>query len=772
MKTILFTQCLQNDFVKPVGKYDHLPNLLHIGYEESTRLMGLIPEEGPISVFMNWASLQVKRNFKIVHIRDWHDPSDENQKKHLQQFGDHCIIDTPGADFIFKLKKSHIIINSVGLNDFIDTPLVEFLNAHKGEKVRIGIIGVWTEAKVFFLAYDILTRYPSFEVAVCSALTASSSIYNHYFSLDQLKKILNVHVYNSIGEFTNYLSWNKQGLELSLKDNNGFPDIIMEKGIQLSEIDYKLMKYVFRGSRSVSLKILDGGFSGNLVFGSESIDLNGHSEAPNVIKIGNQESVGKERMSFEKIEPVLGNNAPRITDFADNKGRGIIKYRYASMGKEASFSFQRKFTEGTSLTKIEQYLDAIFKDELGKFYVASTYEKINLFEYYGFNTTNIEGVKKNIENVYQKSADAYELEFENGIKFPNPYFFYKKTLPHIKNKLNNYSFISFVHGDLNGANILIDQQENVWIIDFFHSHRGHVLKDVVKLENDLLYIYTKIKNQNEFLEALKISEILFATKDLAKPLPPVEETDIKMPAFKRTYKTLRILRSFYPDLIKFDRNPTQLFIAQLRYSMHTLSFEESDEWQKKWALYNSGIFSQIIFMRIKESGPLRINFIPKDAMNQHLLGLTILPGRKDFSRDLLEDIKELKKENIDVVIPLITHDEMDDYDVPNLIKLYRKNKIEVRELPILDQKVPSIKQVKELMQYMDTKFAEGKNILIHCVGGLGRSGLIAACYLKHLGYTSEEAIHLVRRVRTSRAIETREQEKFVHAFPQRKTKAY
>ena len=54
-KAILFTQCLQNDYVKPIGKYDPLPNLVHVGYEESVRLMGLIPSEGPVANTMKWA---------------------------------------------------------------------------------------------------------------------------------------------------------------------------------------------------------------------------------------------------------------------------------------------------------------------------------------------------------------------------------------------------------------------------------------------------------------------------------------------------------------------------------------------------------------------------------------------------------------------------------------------------------------------------------------------------------------------------------------------
>src|SRR5262249_33763921 len=41
--SLLFTQCLQNDFVKPVGRYDVVPNRLHVGFAEALRLMGEIP---------------------------------------------------------------------------------------------------------------------------------------------------------------------------------------------------------------------------------------------------------------------------------------------------------------------------------------------------------------------------------------------------------------------------------------------------------------------------------------------------------------------------------------------------------------------------------------------------------------------------------------------------------------------------------------------------------------------------------------------------------
>ena len=49
---VLITQCLQNDFVKPLAPYTPLPNLLHVGHEEARRLMG----DDPAEVFQDGAT--------------------------------------------------------------------------------------------------------------------------------------------------------------------------------------------------------------------------------------------------------------------------------------------------------------------------------------------------------------------------------------------------------------------------------------------------------------------------------------------------------------------------------------------------------------------------------------------------------------------------------------------------------------------------------------------------------------------------------------------
>jgi Ser/Thr protein kinase RdoA (MazF antagonist) len=79
--------------------------------------------------------------------------------------------------------------------------------------------------------------------------------------------------------------------------------------------------------------------------------------------------------------------------------------------------------------------------------------------------------------------------------------------------------VAYVHGDLNAANILVDAHHNVWVIDFFHAGPGHVLKDLAKFENDLLYLLTPIEDASQLLEALAITRALRSVTDLRADLP-------------------------------------------------------------------------------------------------------------------------------------------------------------------------------------------------------------------------------------------------------------
>jgi protein-tyrosine phosphatase len=90
--------------------------------------------------------------------------------------------------------------------------------------------------------------------------------------------------------------------------------------------------------------------------------------------------------------------------------------------------------------------------------------------------------------------------------------------------------------------------------------------------------------------------------------------------------------------------------------------------------------------------------------------------------------------------------------------------IEFRQFPIPDQAVPGLDDAREMVRWCREGVAAGGRVVISCMGGLGRSGTIAACYLVDQGLSAPQAISAVRRSRDPRAVETRSQEAFVAAY--------
>lgn len=768
-QALLITQCLQNDFVKPVARHEHLPNLLHIGHEEARRLMGDHPSEGPVARMMEWAYAQSDEQLRLIHIRDWHEMGDPRQLNHLMQFGLHCEAGTPGAAFAFPVPeqsdKQVGIVNTLTLNDFQNTNFADLLAPWQGQKMRVGLMGVWTEAKITYLAYELSTRYPEFELGICSALTAGAVRAQHFVALDQLEKLLGVKIFNSVAGFVRFLGGQAEHLPLTGWQEAKRPVIVLDSLPALQDTDARLIRYLFRDAKLVRLQRLAGGYSGNEVFGTRSTDLHGHAQVAHVVKLGWHHLMGKERMAFEQIESVLGNNAPRIVEAAELGERAALKYRYASMTQQFSRTFQSLFRDGLDLASASKLLYTVFVEQLGRLYAAAQYEPLDLLTYYEFSSQIAPELRRQVEKLLSASADGETVKVAGQV-WPNVCRFYEEVLPQLQSRPSGTGcYMSYVHGDLNGANILQDEHQNVWLIDFFHTHRGHVLRDLLKLENDLLYLMTPLESDEALEEAIALSFFLVEIDDLRAPLPALERMPLQDPYLRRSYELLRVLRGFYPELIHSDRNPLQALIGQLRYAAHTLSFAEADVRSRQWALVTAGLCAREIERRLQEQhGELWIAWLSRVRTAPGRLGLTLLPGRQDRQRSLGRDLETLQQQGVSHVLCLATEAELEDYGVPDLLTAYAECGMAVRHLPMADQGTAAVDELAENLDWIQAALSEGKQVLVHCVGGLGRSGMVVACYLRRLGLPADQALAEVRAIRSPRAIESAAQEALVAAY--------
>jgi protein-tyrosine phosphatase len=138
--------------------------------------------------------------------------------------------------------------------------------------------------------------------------------------------------------------------------------------------------------------------------------------------------------------------------------------------------------------------------------------------------------------------------------------------------------------------------------------------------------------------------------------------------------------------------------------------------------------------------------------------LSPLPGRVNMT----EDLTKIRQNNVKNVVVLVSKEELEQYKVPRLLAHYDSLKLNVFHSPIVDYGLPSAEQMRAILKYINSKVKAKENVLIHCVGGYGRSGTVMGCYARqYLKKTDEEAVTYVRSIRGSSAIETIEQVDFV-----------
>ncbi len=170
-------------------------------------------------------------------------------------------------------------------------------------------------------------------------------------------------------------------------------------------------------------------------------------------------------------------------------------------------------------------------------------------------------------------------------------------------------------------------------------------------------------------------------------------------------------------------------------------------------------------MKTYSASPIRVDFVD-DRMHGRPghLGLTIAPGKCDgfTRRDLGADVSRLREHyQADVLVSLLETDEYRSLNIVRLPEAAREAGIEVLHLPIEDVNVPeSMSECQATVRAAAQALDEGKTVVVHCRGGLGRSGLVAACCLVECGVEPGTAIEEVRKARPG-AVETPEQEQFV-----------
>lgn len=261
---------------------------------------------------------------------------------------------------------------------------------------------------------------------------------------------------------------------------------------------------------------------------------------PVIIKFARAQKVQKEIDCFRKYmrDRLVGNYVPELRSNVILWDIGGVKFKY--IGKtHRTFA---NFFQAEPFEKIELSLKHFFEETW-----SSHYDKCK-------ESDELENAS--LLTLYRKIWEdqwlerAYRAEIPDLMKITGIDFSQSNSIEWLKYIVANEgkdtdpsrvekTRVAITHGDLHADNLLIDESQNGWVVDFERSGEGHALQDFIELESDLI---TRMSAQKDYHACLRLCIAVAQNKNIeAVPLDDPMLADPETQKLLKTISTIRIL---------------------------------------------------------------------------------------------------------------------------------------------------------------------------------------------------------------------------------------
>ncbi|HUU75872.1 MAG TPA: anti-sigma factor antagonist [Methanoregulaceae archaeon] len=371
-------------------------------------------------------------------------------------------------------------------------------------------------------------------------------------------------------------------------------EIVIEKDIPGWNPDYeKIVRMVHHDCSEVRLFPISGGYSGSLVFRDDAYDRRGRREMPFVLKLDSWENISAEIEGYEgHVKRYIQNNATQIIQHERSGDYGGILYTFVGINGPQSRIFSLEdFYLSHSPQEVLAVFDILFRKVLGAWYGQPRLRYLPLYQVYA-NIFNYQAVAEWAESRYGISSRDEYIDLPHGMgRSINPLYFIEHIVPErLTSDWNVYE--GSVHGDLNMKNVLMDEEKNMWLIDFAMTGHSHILRDVAKLESVLKMEMIPISSEIRLLRLLELEKI-FLRQETLGDIPEIPE-GINDPDIIKAFAVVRKLRRYADTLTLLDEDIRQYNLALLHYTLCVPAYVSVNDFMKEYAWISSSLLCKTL----------------------------------------------------------------------------------------------------------------------------------------------------------------------------------
>ena len=159
--------------------------------------------------------------------------------------------------------------------------------------------------------------------------------------------------------------------------------------------------------------------------------------------------------------------------------------------------------------------------------------------------------------------------------------------------------------------------------------------------------------------------------------------------------------------------------------------------------------------------PQVIRLYPISFPNGSILFMTAAPATIVEAKELAQ---KALAQRVDTKLVLLEPKEIEIINkTKSILDIYREAGLRTLYYPIKDYSIPTdIPKFNRLIEVILTLLTQKSNVLVHCHGGHGRTGIVVVgCFIR-LGKTTNDAFAIVNKVRS--VIDTDEQFEFLYDY--------
>ena len=186
---------------------------------------------------------------------------------------------------------------------------------------------------------------------------------------------------------------------------------------------------------------------------------------------------------------------------------------------------------------------------------------------------------------------------ETGQKLVNPYWFLKYEFVRQRDTGMDY-YTAICHGDLNMQNILLDEDMNVYLIDFSETKPRSVISDFARLEAVLMVDNAPLENEKDLDDYIMF--ILDFYSKVHLDFSPMNNYRGEHPAeVARNVSLTMKMRDYAFSSVKGHPNPVPYCIALLEWILPIVCYRSATLAHKRLSMIVAGLICTAVTNRLE-----------------------------------------------------------------------------------------------------------------------------------------------------------------------------